>query len=156
MLQTKSKFIIATHFHQLNDIFKKHENISINHLRVDINANGIVYHRTLLPGACEPIYGLAIAKHIINDTSFNMIVDKYHVYNDFISNKSSRYNHKKFVTECEKCGSRRALETHHAKYEQKESLIDGSIKEKKYLNKNMKWNLQILCKECHNKITYSN
>ena len=86
---------------------------------------------------------------------FNDIIDKYHVYNHIINPKQSKYNSKLYVTECAECGSRDLLETHHNIYPQKSADKNGIIYDKEYLHKNLKWNLQVLCKQCHLLKTYA-
>ena len=69
-----------------------------------------------------------------------------------ISDKKSRYNSSKFVTNCEICGKKASykgeLETHHI-IPQEECSEDGFINNKKHLKKNSKWNLKVLCNDCH-------
>jgi len=76
------------------------------------------------------------------------------VSNEIVSTKKSKYNSKKYMTKCELCGKKEQdeLETHHI-VEQKESNDDGFL-EKEMYHKNELFNLMILCKKCHNKITF--
>jgi hypothetical protein len=82
---------------------------------------------------------------------------KYHPEGaSILSLKTSRYNSKKIVGMCEKCGKNMGTEVHHLQY-QKDSDEDGVIvNEDGILHKNKLSNLLTLCESCHNTIHKKN
>jgi len=160
--ERKSNFIFATHLHDL--IFCKEimdlSNLSIKHLGVDIDKdNKLNYKRNLKDGSGSHVYGLLVSKYLIKNNEFHNLTEKlasknierYDYLNKYLLTnkvKKSRYNKKKIVDECEKCGTSYNLHTHH-KIPQKECNNEGFINHLSHLKKNQKWNLQILCELCH-------
>ena len=167
----ESSFIFASHLHDLYEIsdIKNLTNLKVFHLKVTIDNEGILnYERELIPGVGDNLYGVKVAKSIISDNEFCMLTEKMkeihiQLYNQghkrgdeislqIISDKKSKYNASKFVTNCEICGKKASykgeLETHHV-IPQEECSEDGFINNKKHLKKNSKWNLQVLCNDCH-------
>ena len=160
----KCKFIITTHMHSIfkDDLFKqliKTNKIFTKYMEVEITKGEIIYKRKLADGSSGEIYGLEIARMLGIDSNIiskaMTIRNKFlNVSNEIVSTKKSRYNPKKYMTKCEICGKKEQdeLETHHI-VEQKESNDDGFL-EKEMYHKNELFNLMILCKKCHKKITF--
>ena len=167
----KCSFIFTSHLHdicQINEI-KNLDNLKVYNLKIDVSEDGkITYHRELTAGQGDTIYGLKVAKALINNQEFLMIADKmrdihtllYHqghkngdeIRLKIVEEKQSKYNSAKFMTSCEICGKKRSykgeLETHHI-IPQELCDEDGFLKEKPYLHMNSKWNLENLCNQCH-------
>ncbi len=104
-------------------------------------------------GSGESIYGLEVAKHLINDKEF--INFAYDVRNELLNvpeyvlqPKSSKYNSEIYVDKCEICGKTykdEQLDVHHILFQcncNEEGMID-------HIKKNDKSNLVVLCKEHH-------
>ena len=173
----KASFITATHLHDLCNFksLDKMHNIKKYHLHVECDEknNKLIYDRSLREGSGSSFYGLIVAKHIINDVKFNAYTTEFlNEYNtsyeqkfeklvignsiSLNSEKKSRYNKKLFIQECSVCkivpkNNEIPLETHHINYQRNCDSM-GFINNKKYLHKNHKSNLVILCNKCHDKI----
>ena len=147
----KCGFIFATHLHELMSWQEITENplIKVAHLRVDDNGNELVFHRDLQPGSGRAIYGAMVAKHVIRSAEFDRLLERFLVKDRLVVNKKSRYNSRKSVSECERCGSKDKLETHHI-IPQREADENGFIVGTA-LHKNSFCNLETLCESCHNK-----
>lgn len=164
LLELESKFIITTHMHSIFkdknfEKLKKSEKLLIQHLEVDIQNGQLIYKRTLKDGISENIYGLEIARMLGIEEKLinrcNEIRNNYlDVSNEIVSVKKSKYNSMKYLTKCELCNKKNQseLETHHI-VEQKDSNEEGLIENELY-HKNELFNLMVLCKECHKKITF--
>jgi len=160
----KSKFIITTHMHSIfkDDLFKelmKTNKIFTKYMLVEFSNGEIIYKRKLIDGCSGEIYGLEIARMLgINSDVINKAMEirnKFlNISNEIVSTKKSKYNSKKYIVKCELCGVNKQdqLETHHI-IEQKDSNQDGFF-EKEMYHKNELFNLMILCKKCHKKITF--
>ena len=161
--EAKASFITATHLHDICkfESLDKITNVKKYHLHVecDEKTNKLIYDRSLRKGSGSSFYGLIVAKHIINDIKFSTYTTEYmNEYNGFALNseKKSKYNSKLFIQSCEVCGKipkedEIPLETHHINF-QRDCNSDGFINSKKYLHKNHKSNLVVLCHKCHDKI----
>jgi len=160
----KCKFIITTHMHSIfkDDLFKQlieTNKIFTKYMEVEISKGKIIYKRKLIDGCSGEIYGLEIARMLgINSDVINKAMtirnDFLNISNEIVSTKKSKYNSKKYMTKCELCGKKKQndLETHHI-IEQKESNEDGFLENEMY-HKNELFNLMVLCKKCHKKITF--
>lgn len=154
LIKRNSKFFFTSHLHEICEIeqIKKNKEIKINHLSIIIKNNNIIYERKLKEGCGSELYGLEVAKNILNN--FELIENAYEIRNKITNNstiKKSNYNKKKIMKKCEICGDNKNLETDHI-IEQKLSNEDGFLENG--LNKNHLSNLCTLCKECHLKKTY--
>jgi DNA mismatch repair protein MutS len=159
----KASFITATHLHDICKFnsLDKITNVKKYHLHVECDEanNKLIYDRSLREGSGSSFYGLTVAKHIINDLKFSTYTAEYlNEYNGFILNseKKSKYNSKLFIQCCAVCAkipkdNEIPLETHHINF-QRDSNTNGFINSKKYLHKNHKSNLVVLCNKCHDKI----
>jgi DNA mismatch repair protein MutS len=158
-------FIFTTHLHEIMtlDEITSINNVKAFHLKVsyDTKTQALIYDRKLTPGCGEPIYGITVAKYIIQDNEFidcatsikNKLLNNYE---SLISGKKSKYNSEIFVYECNVCHTKdnvklTNLETHHINF-QKDCDENNIVKNKKHIMKNDKANLVILCQDCHDKI----
>lgn len=163
----KSSFIFSTHMHHLvNDDeigkLKINNDIRICHmvLRYDGENNMLIYDRKLRDGSGESIYGLEVAKSLsLND---DFIKRAYKIRNRVINEDTeilkpdkSRYNSKVYVDSCSICKKKSGkdkLPTHHINH-QCTADKNGFIN---YFHKNSKFNLLVLCDECHKKVHVNN
>lgn len=148
---TKCKFFITTHLHRITSQL---QDVQIKHLSVIVNDN-IIFERKLKDGDSFDLYGLEIAKNIIQDTTF--IETAFSFRNELVkpgfSTKKSRYNSKLIMNHCKICDSKEDLETHHIK-EQRNCDQQGFVNNAFY-HKNKLFNLVCLCKNCHLQLTLS-
>ena len=161
LVYNKTKFFFTSHLHDIPKIkeiadLKNKNLIQIKHLSVSTKNNNIIFERILKDGPGSELYGIEVAKTIIDDPDFIDIA--FNIRNDLLknkttplSNKKSIYNKKKIVNSCEICESTHNLETHHIS-EQKTADKNGFIKNK-YYHKNEKFNLTTLCHDCHLQVT---
>lgn len=154
MASVNAKFIFTTHLHDLKyrDEITQIENIKFKHLGVESISDELVFNRKIQDGPGPETYGVEIAKGLgLGDDFINkaLLVRKELSDNSIISTKTSRYNKSVHMTECEKCGSKHNLETHHIK-EQSDADENGFIGS---MHKNTASNLMVLCEKCHQKET---
>lgn len=159
----QSSFIISTHNHQLINInciknMIQTGNLMIKHFEINISEGIIKYDRKLKDGICSPLYGIEIAKNLNFPSSF--IKQSFEIRNNLertpntiLSTKTSKYNKNLYIDECELCGTKENLHTHHI-IEQQFADNNNNIEIDKnfHINKNHRSNLQILCAICHNKL----
>jgi DNA mismatch repair protein MutS len=159
------KFIFASHLHQLTKLeeINSIDNITFNHLSVEYNTdnNDIAYNRKLKNGPGPDIYGLEVARHIINNDKFlsfaqqirNKIQKKS---NNILDSNSSKYNSSIYVNECKICKTTAEqvkpsqLDVHHIN-QQKDTDCNNIVIDK-HFHKNNSHNLVVLCKPCHQKV----
>ncbi len=153
-------FIMATHFHKLHHMeeIKNLKNIRFKHLSVEIDEKNdkIIYGRKLLEGPGDTLYGIEIARFIINDSDF---INKARNTRDKILQQSSsleellehrsKYNTNLIMEKCMVCNKNRhqiELHTHHLteqhEYDGNKENIDG-------IRKNQLANLVVLCEQHH-------
>jgi len=163
-------FIFSSHLHELKNIdeVKALTNIRLFHLKVDIDTKNdrLVFERKLIPGTGPSIYGVMVAKYMINNPEFINTAEiiKNRLLNietfDFPT-KHSKWNPKLIITNCAICSykptqvNHKELETHHINF-QKNCCKDNKIIEKPHLTKNGLYNLVILCRPCHEKVHKGN
>ena len=169
LAKTGSTFIFATHLHEIPKMPRiiDLKNVKSFHLSVqyDKAKDLLIFERHLKDGPGEPVYGLTVCQYIIHDKEFLELANsiKNELLNTsgkLLNNKTSNYNSKVFVNECQICGKKinensdsKNLETHHIvakKLFDKDKNISG-----KGLKRDQKANLIILCKNCHDTITYT-
>ena len=176
LLKRGVKFFFTTHYHQLTNIniFKKSiadKSLACFYFSVrEIpEKNSIIYDRKLKVGSGEPIYGIKVAKHIINDNEFiksaeNIRKEIMNIKTTLLGddngniNKSS-YNSKLIIEFCQICNKdlskvgKGGLDVHHIKFQSEccydTGLFSDSEKYNKYIHKNDLSNLIVLCKEHH-------
>lgn len=166
----KSSFIFASHLHDLTQIkdITKLPNLAIKHLKITIDTKNekLIYDRILQDGPGSSIYGITVAKFIIKDPTFINLTERFSTIHTqlhsqghtngesiklkLVEDKRSRYNSKKFVSNCENCGKKASyngeLETHHNVITQEQCDTEGFFN---HLHKNSLWNLKVLCSDCH-------
>ena len=152
LLKKEVNFIFTTHLHGLMNFAEITENkfLEIYHFKILVKMDKINYQYKLEKGSGDSTYGIEIAKVIGLDKDF--IKDAFYFRNkfnnrsiNFIENKRSKYNSKIIVDQCQNCGAKDRLHTHHI-IEQCKANKNGIIK---HFPKNIKHNLKILCENCH-------
>jgi DNA mismatch repair protein MutS len=158
LVSTNTKFFFTTHLHKLKDedAIMKNNSIQICHLSVNIKNHDIIFERKLMSGSGSDLYGLEVAKTILEDDL--LIDDAFQIRNKFLEKqnnvlgkKKSVYNAKKIIKKCEICSSTKNLETDHI-IPQCDADSSGFLKSVGH-HKNEEYNLATLCKECHLKKT---
>ncbi|MCJ7801231.1 MAG: hypothetical protein MUP82_02605 [Candidatus Marinimicrobia bacterium] len=163
--QRKSSFIFATHLHEIVDYdeIRGLESVKLKHMSVvyDKERDTLVYDRKLRDGPGNSMYGLEVCKSLslpqdFLDSAYEIRM-KYHPEGaSVLALKTSRYNSKKVVGTCEKCGNNMGTEVHHLQY-QRDSTEDGMIKsEDNVFHKNKLANLLTICETCHTDIHKKN
>lgn len=135
-------FVFATHLHALpENEYIKQINISIKHMGVSTHNDTITFDRELRDGKGKDVYGLEIAKCILNNKDFiTVATDIRNKLKNIRVTKRSKYNQNVIVDNCTICKCTDELETHHIKFQ-------SEVHEN---TKNTKSNLVVLCKNCHN------
>ena len=152
-----ASFIFATHFHEITDRSEITElkQLGLKHMtvRYDKMRDILIYDRLLKDGPGNSTYGLEVCKSLSMPEEF--LKRAYEIrmkYNpkerDVLSMKSSHYNSKKLMGNCELCDTQ-GTEIHHMEPKQFANS-NGYIKT---FNKNHPANLMSICKTCHQKIT---
>ena len=159
--QLKSSFIFATHLHEIVDYDEINDlsNLSLKHMSVIYNKEQdvLIYDRKLRDGPGNSMYGLEVCKSLSLPDDFLTnaynIRMKYHPESDsLLSKKSSHFNAKKIMNNCEKCGVSMGTEVHHLQH-QSGANNDGFINNNgSIFHKNNVANLITLCEKCHNEI----
>ena len=156
-----TRFLFATHLHELKNltIIKNLKCIKFFYLSVDTVENELIFNRELKEGTGEQIYGITIAKYILNDPEFieNAIINKNELlkisstFNKIDDKKTSNYNKDIYMDSCTLCGKKQKLETHHINFQKdfKKSQNGLILEHKKHVLKNDKNNLIVLCDDCH-------
>ena len=153
LLNKKSKFVFATHLHDLMKCNELVENpcLKIFHLHVeyDSKSDSLIYHRTLRPGNGKTYYGLEVAKalHIPID-----VLDRAHEIRTKLLGQAetkSRYNSSHQVAFCEVCQKsiHSNLEVHHI--QERAAANGGRNTDGTALNSTR--NLITVCQVCHDK-----
>lgn len=133
------------------------------HLSVsyDEKNDRLLFDRILKEGTGEEIYGITVAKYIIQDSEFTELTNKIKdellgTKNKIVQTKISKYNSGVYVDHCAVCHCELKekdniinLDTHHI--HQQKDCHDNLVDNKKYIHKNDKSNLVVLCKKCHRK-----
>ena len=152
----KSKFIFATHFHEIVDMreLKELDTVYMKHMSVyyDNSIDALVYDRTIRDGPGNNMYGLEVCKSLNLPQPF---IDMAYKIRDNNNKKDmpiglqgiSKYNSKKVKGNCEMCGAL-GIEVHHLQHQKnanEKGFIDG-------FHKNHTANLMNICDDCHNVI----
>jgi len=159
LFKRKTSFIFATHMHHLvkmTSITKlMAAGLQIKHLTAvyDPDIDMLVYDRKLKEGSGSSLYGLEVCRSLRFDADFlsragqirNEVVGKS---KELMSSKKSRYDSKLYVDKCQICSNNIDLHTHHIA-EQHTADEQGFIG---YYHKDSKFNLLILCQDCHQKL----
>ncbi len=166
--QTKSSFIFTSHLHNVMklDKIKQLTNIKACHLTVehDKEKDVLIFDRKLKDGVGDEIYGITVAKHIIQDNEFislaqeikNILLNQTSL---LLSTDTSQYNSNKYKDMCEVCNvkskleddGRGSLDVHHlvSQCNFKNGIV---VKDKEHVVMNDLSNLITVCKKCHNDI----
>jgi len=158
LTESSTTSIFATHYHDILNI--KDIKYYIYHMKVEIKDDGtIIYSRKLTKGKSEELYGLLVAKNIINDLSFIEKAQKIcntllNQKSNILDTKKSRYNSSLFINECFLCNNQTNLETHHINHQK--DCTDYIVKNDKHIGKNHLANLIVICEKCHDKIHSDN
>ena len=159
LLSHNSKFIFASHLHELTDvpILRDNPKMRFSHFEVYIDDGGeIVYNRNLSPGGISSSRGLDIAASLgmkdypdfLRDaTTVKKYLDEGHDRKLSINVKTSKYNSDVYMEKCNRCGRTNNLHTHHIRHQEeadeKTNLIENRF------HKNAVFNLEVLCENCH-------
>jgi DNA mismatch repair protein MutS len=159
-----SSFVFATHLHDLVDqeSIQDLENVKPFHLSVetDPKTNELIYDRILKPGNGDRIYGITVAKNILENKK--IIERALEIKNKMLDGKTSkiimkksRYNKSVIMDKCELCSRQNCvensiLETHHINHQK--DCKDGLVIGKQHITKNSPFNLMVVCSNCHDKI----
>jgi DNA mismatch repair protein MutS len=154
--QRKVNFMFATHLHNLNQIMSIHnlQNVKTFHLKVEPHAvtGELIYNRRLTEGPGDSIYGLEIAKYILQNpefikTAMDVRKELLGIQNEILnSKKRSKYNKNVYTTKCEICSGHDRLETHHIQFQ---CTAIGKKIDSGTVNIHHEANLVILCTHCH-------
>ena len=158
----KSNFMFTTHFHGVFDVKEIEEikNVDFYYLDVEFNNNNLVYNRKLKKGKGDKLYGIEVARCIIDNDEFITLSNKIRTNilsgtDKILSTQSSHYNSDIYIDHCGICNKRSSydgeLDVHHIRFQNeadKNNYID-------YYHKNSKFNLVVLCKE-HHKMVHNN
>jgi DNA mismatch repair protein MutS len=153
--QRNSKFIFATHFHEITNAkcIMKLEKLKMKHMSViyDKEKDKLIYDRVLRDGPGNNMYGLEVCKSLhlpkdFLDLANNIRLEFIKEERSISSFHTSKYNSKKIMGNCEKCG-KVGTEIHHI-LEQKNADIRGFIGDS-YKHKNHISNLMSICEDCH-------
>ena len=159
LLDRNITFISATHLHSLLNIkrIQTSTSLGIYHLEVayDEATDTLCFNRELKKGSGNDNYGIKVARHIIKNTNFLQICQQTSDEvsgrpNEFLSFKKSKYNSKMYVNECFHCKSTQHLHTHHILFQK--DFTQGVHMQKPHIRKNSKYNLMILCENCHQQL----
>ena len=161
----RSSFIFATHLHEIIDYDEINclESVKLKHMSViyDKERDTLVYDRKLKDGPGNSMYGLEVCKSLnlpqdFLDAAYEIRM-KYHPEgSSILSLKTSRYNSKKIVGVCEKCGKNAGTEVHHLQYQKDADLNGVIVNSDGILHKNVLANLLTICESCHNDIHKKN
>ena len=159
-----TKFLFSTHLHEIPKLkaIQELNNIKFFYLSVEQKGDELVFSRKLLEGTGESIYGITIAKYILDDPDFintavefkNELMEQQGINYKVINDKKSLYNKDIYMDSCYICDSENKLEAHHINFQKDfKQTINGLINEKKkHLLKDDKANLVVLCDKCHDKL----
>ena len=160
--KSNTSFITASHLHKLVKLerMKSLKNVKPYHIHIsyDEKTNTITYDRELKEGVGCELYGLNVAKCLINDETFIEVANEIKKEIDYKKTKS-RYNKAVQLEKCQVCDWRPEmgdipLETHHI-HAQKDCK-DKKVIGKEYLGMNEVYNLVSLCQKCHDDVDRKN
>ncbi len=161
LVDIKAKFIFATHLHDLASMekIKSLSSIKFFYLSVEKVGDELVFNRKMIEGTGEQIYGITIAKYILDDPVFiitaielkNELLEKSNISTKIINEKKSNYNKDIFMDECSICGCKDGLESHHINFQKDfiNTKYGKILTEKKHIVKDSQANLISLCQKCH-------
>ena len=151
----KSKFIFATHLHDIPTIIDTEAlGVKVWHLHVEYDpvTHTLVYDRSLRPGNGSTQYGLEVARAM--DLPFEFIEQALANRHKIIGSKKqmeapiSHWNKDIIRKECEICKKSTELEVHHIK--PRAEATNGILEDGTSMND--KRNLIVICQTCHDNI----
>ena len=158
MHDLKSSFIFATHLHEITNYEEilSLKSVKLKHMSVVYNKEQdiLIYDRKLKDGPGTSMYGLEVCKSLglpqeFLDAAYEIRM-KYHPTDACVlSLKTSRYNSKKIVGMCEKCGTNLGTEVHHLQHQSAAEPNDYIVSGDNTFHKNNLANLMTLCETCH-------
>jgi DNA mismatch repair protein MutS len=160
--KSNTSFITASHLHKLVKLerMKKLTNVKPYHIHIsyDEKTNTITYDRELKEGVGCELYGLNVAKCLINDETFIEVANEIKKEIDYKKSRS-RYNKAVQLEKCQVCDWRPEmgdipLETHHINAQK--DCKDKKVIGKEYLGMNEVYNLVSLCQKCHDEVDRKN
>ena len=161
-----SSFIFATHLHEIVDYTEitALQSVKQKHMEVIYNKEKdmLIYDRKLKDGPGNSMYGLEVCKSLslpqdFLDAAYEIRMKYHPETKSILSLKTSRYNAKKIVGMCEKCGVRPGKEVHHMQYQKDADISNGLIiNYDGIIHKNNIANLLTICEECHDEIHRNN
>ncbi len=150
----RTYFLTATHLHEVGKVVKETlKGVQVCHMDAKFDdVLGVVYSRKLQPGQGMAMYGLEIARHMGFPQEFlDICMGKRKRSPESPPIKRSRYNNRKLLLDCERCGyvpegeNMMPLDTHHVNFQceaDAHQFHDGQ-------NVHALHNLIALCKRCH-------
>ena len=163
LIERKTCFIFSSHLHNITTTQELTSLVSsnlllINHLSTlyDPVTSSLIYERKLKEGSGSTLYGIEVAKYLDLPNRFieraNEIRKKLLNQNpQILQPKKSRYNSKVYVDSCSMCGSNKDLHTHHLM--EQADAVNGFVDNTPI---HSKYNLLVLCRECHQWIHQNN
>lgn len=162
LAKTGSSFIFATHLHEIAKMERINslKNVKPFHLTVDYDKENdvLIFDRKLKPGPGDTIYGITVAKYIIQDNDFINLAQEIKnelsgIPKNILNDKQSKYNSNVYMHKCDSCGKPFSdtqigyFDTHHINFQK--DCKDGFVKSKPHVPMNSKANLVVLCRDCH-------
>jgi hypothetical protein len=144
LASVQTKFIFATHLHELAPLLAPIASVKAVHLKVEYDAatDRLLYHRSLAPGSGSALYGLEVCRALDLPLGY---LDRATAIRKELAGWSapstSAYSSAVAVTTCEVCGSTAGLETHH--------IIPQAAASTEKSNIHAAGNLVSLCTTCH-------
>ncbi len=135
----RTKFVFATHLHELVQLVGSLAGVRAAHLRVhyDAAADRLVYDRSLAPGSGSALYGLEVCRALDLPVDY---LDRAMALRKSLEGHQvaagSVYSAAAVVERCQVCQARTGLETHHIRHQ-----AEGGGNEPS--------NLVCLCTGCH-------
>ena len=131
------------------------ETLLINHMEVEYDEKNdkLIYNRKLREGPGSCMYGLEVCKSLHLPEEF--LSNAYNLRRKYkkeersvLEQKTSHFNSKKIMGNCELCKTKMGTEVHHLQHQEhadKNNMINS-------FHKNHPANLLTLCEDCHNNI----
>lgn len=156
--QRQSKFIMATHLHDLPKyIDPVQHRIAIKHLHVEYDpvTQKLIYHRTLRDGQGSSMYGIEVARAMALPFDFieTALATRHRIVGSTTQQqaKSSAWNPNIVRRECERCHHPICsdLEVHHVQH-RATATASGLLPDGTSMNKES--NLMVICQTCHDQL----
>jgi DNA mismatch repair protein MutS len=146
-----SSTIIATHLHEICDMesVRNIKGLAIKHIKItyDEKKDILIYDRLLSDGTGPRFYGIMISKFLMKNDEFNTRTKELEDEFDDYKIKKSRYNKDVMMLQCEICGTKKGLESHHI--EPQRACDKYKSIENPHIKKDALYNIAVLCSKCH-------